>query len=151
MHFAVTTAVSLDMRDETFDVSAALLSGMPTLGYSGRFASSRWPFVTPGRLLQVLMGAVTMTELRCARAVLTKHDFDGKLIVISTSHVDDGLLLSKRHDPIYQKGKKHVSEQFDAKISLSSSTLNHGKICTRKKKLIIWDRLGDRRRSNKYA
>ena len=56
-----------------------------------------------------------MTELRCARAVLTKHDSDGKLIVISTSHVDDGLLLSKRHDPIYQNGKKHVSEQFDAK------------------------------------
>ena len=58
---------------------------------------------------------MTMTELRCAREVLTKHDSDGKLTENSTSHVDDGLLLGKGHDPICQNGKKHILEQVDAK------------------------------------
>ena len=47
-----------------------------------------------------LAGSVTMTEPRCDRAVWTKHDSAGKLRVIWTLHVDDGLLLGTRSDPI---------------------------------------------------
>ena len=59
-----------------------------------------------------LTGPVTMTELRCARAVLTKHDSAGKRVAILTLW-DDGLLLVKRSDLMYQKIGTLMSEQID--------------------------------------
>ena len=58
-------------------------------------------------------GLVTVAEPRCARAVFTKHDSVGKLRVMSTLPVDKGLQLGGRSDPIYQKIKNLVFEQFD--------------------------------------
>ena len=41
----------------------------------------------------------------------------GKLRVSLTVHVDDGLLLGKRFDPIFQKIKQLIFEQFDVERS----------------------------------
>ena len=60
-------------------------------------------------------GPVTLTELRCTRAVCTTHDSAGTLRVIVTSCVDDRLPLGKRSDQMYQKIKKLIFEQLDKK------------------------------------
>ena len=141
VQIGVKVAVSLSMFGETFYVSAAFSLGIPT----DRFIRAPpralpsvggSPKMRPSQLLQILKnqhglteaprlwyprarehltGPVGLTELRCARAVIVKHDARGKLKVILTLHLDDGFLFGTRSDPTFQRVKELIKIQFDTK------------------------------------
>ena len=72
--------------------------------------------LTPRVAISVVSSvAPTLSTADQQRAVFTRHGAEGTLRVILTLHVDDGLLLRKRADPIYQKIKKLNTERFDIK------------------------------------
>ena len=77
----------------------------------GAFALTEASRLSYARARVRLAGLVTMTDLRCVRAMFTKHYAAEKLLVILTSYIDDDLLLNHRSDPIYANIKKLISGQ----------------------------------------
>ena len=63
----------------------------------------------------MLVEVLRFVELRCARAVFVKR-VSGKLVVLLTLHVDDGMLFGNTASREYRQIKAEINSNFNVKL-----------------------------------